>query len=183
MQSRGLETITPAVWADAVTRATAFAHLLAHRLPRHLGIEDVVHTAVEHVLDGRRRLHGAGDSLAAVLCGTIKSILSPNGLAEFNPREPSATDEEIATMPASDPDEGNLYSDRDHARILELIRREAGGDTVFGGYLECFQAGFPIHETADRLGIPIAQCYEFNRKLKQLVRRVLLQLKPADLPR
>ena len=157
--------------------------MAAHRLPVHLSIEDAVYTAVHYVLSGRVRFDPARMSLAAMLCGTVRKLVSPKGLAEFQQRSYATPNDELAALPAEAPDEECLFSPADHDRVFDLVRAEAGPDVLFARYIDAFRANLPADECARQLDVPVAKVYELNRKLKLLVRRVLLQLKPVDVPR
>ena len=181
MLPKGLEACTQSDWSEATVRATKFAHLLSAKLPRHLTVEDVVHTAVQQVLSSTRSFDLRQHSLAAVLCGTIKSILSPKGLAEYSRRMPLASDEELAQAQAADPDEDSLFSAADRELIMARVVALAGSDRLLVNYIEAFRANFSPPEIAQLLSIRIEECYELKRKLRHLTVQAVQELKPADL--
>lgn len=177
----GLEACSPAEWEIAIIRATDFAYRLSRKLPRHLTVDDVVHTAVEQLLASKRTFDLRRHSLAAILCGTVKSILSPKGLAEFKERMPLATDYQVANTTATHADDESLFTQAERDQIMDRVRDLGQGDAVFLQYVDAFQANFSADETAELLGISKDQCYELRRKLKTLTARVVAEFKPADL--
>lgn len=181
MLPKGLEGCSQSDWEDAIVRATKYACLLSAKLPRHLTVEDVVHTAVEQVLSSNRTFDLRVHSLAGVLCGTIRSILSTKGLAEYTRRMPLASDNQLARAEAANQDEGCLFSAADRDQIMNLAIKLAAGDQLLVDYIDAFRASFSPQEIAQFLSIRIEDCYELKRKMKLLVVQVVQQLKPADL--
>lgn len=177
----GLEACSQADWETAIVRATDFAYRLSRKLPRHLTVDDVVHTAVEQLLASTRTFDLRQHSLAAILCGTVKSILSPKGLAEFKERMPLATDYQLANITATDADDDSLFTQAERDQIMDRVRELGQGDAVFLQYVDAFQANFNADETAELLGIKKEQCYELRRRLKTLTVRAVAAYKPTDL--
>lgn len=183
MLPNGLETCSQADWDDAIVRATTYARFLAHRLPRHLTVNDVVHTAVEKLLTAEQSFDLGQYSLAAILCGKVKSLLSSKGLAEFKNRMPSATEYQLANTAASEPDAESLFTSAEHDQIMDRVCELGANDPVFVKYIEAFRANFNAEEIAELLGVEKKQCYELNRKLKKLTVQALSEFKPIDLQR
>lgn len=177
-----LEKLSPAEWTEAVTRATEFAHNLRVVLPRHLTVGDVVQTAVQQVLNGTRNFDPAKHSLAGVLCNTIKSIVSPNGLAEYSRRMPLATADEQARAAAVNADDECLFSTADREVIFARARQEAGSNQLLVDYIDAFRANLSTDESAEILGITKERVYELRRQLKGIVVQVVGNLRPADKP-
>ncbi len=181
MLPKGLEDCSQSDWEDALARATKFAHLLSAKLPRHLTVADVVQTAVEQLLASTRTFDLRDHSLAAVLCGTVKSILSPKGLAEFKNRMPLATELQLANARAEDPDNESLFTTAERDQIMDRVCELGRDDPVFVEYVAAFRANFSQEETAELLGISKERCYELKRKLRTLTIRAVEEFKPADL--
>jgi hypothetical protein len=181
MLPSGLEGCSQADWEDAVIRATKFAHRLSAKLPRHLTVSDVVHTAVHQVLASTRKFDLKEHSLAAVLCGTVRSILSPKGLAEFKNRMPLASERQLASAIVQSADDEALFTAAERDQIMERVCQLAPGDHLFRDYVDGFRSNFSQEEIAELLGVPIENCYELKRRLKTLTIRAVEELKPADL--
>jgi hypothetical protein len=180
MLPKGLEGCSQSDWDDAIVRATKYAFLLSAKLPRHLTVADVVHTAVEQVLSSKRTFDLRVHPLAGVLCGTIRSILSTKGLAEYTRRMPLASDKQLETAEAANQDEGCLFSAADRDQIMNLAIQLAAGDKLLVDYIDAFRANFSPQEIAQLLSIRTEDCYELKRKMKLLVVQVVRNLKPAD---
>ena len=145
-------------------------------------MDDLVHTAVEQVLSGTRNFDLETDSLAGVLCNTIRSIVSPKGLAEYSRRMPLATEQEQANAIAPSSDDECLFSGSDRESIFLMAKQKANGNKPLVEYIEAFRANFSREESAELLGISVAECYELQREFKKLVALVVAELKPADKP-
>jgi len=178
----GLEEIGRADWEDAVTRATKFAQGLRVALPRHLSVEDLVHTAVEQVLDGTRSFDPTVHSLAGVLCNTVRSIVSPKGLAEYSRRMPLASEQEQVFAPARSEEEDCLFSPTDRDVIFGRMTELAKGNQLLVDYIEAFRANLSREETAEFLEVSVEKTYELQRELKALTVQVVGKLKPVDKP-
>lgn len=181
MPAFGPADFSPSEWDDAVLRATKFVHLLCIKLPRHLTVTDVVHTAVEQVLTGTRSFDPKRHSLAGVLCGTVRSLLSNKGPAEFRNRMPLASETEITTAVATDADEDTLFTARERDEIMSRVCELAAGDKPLLDYVEAFRANFSPEEIESLLGVRREDCYEMKRKMRTLVCRAVQEFKPADL--
>lgn len=177
----GPADFSPSEWEDAILRATKFVHRLSVKLPRHLTVADVVHTAVEQVLTGTRSFDPQQHSLAGVLCGTVRSLLSDKGPAEFKNRMPLASESETEGAVATDADDDSLFTTRERDQIIGRACELAAGDKLLLDYIEAFRANFSPEEIESLLGVRREDCYELKRKMRSLVDRVVQEFKPADL--
>lgn len=168
-------------WEDAILRATQFAQRLSAKPPRHLTVADVVQTAVEQVLNGTRSFDPATHSLAGVLCGTVRSLLSNKGPAEFRNRMPLASGAELENAVAHDTDEGALFTSAEREQIMARVCAMAARDKPLLDYIEAFRANFDQGEIESLLGVARQDCYELKRKLRTLTDRAVREFKPADL--
>lgn len=178
----GLEKLSQDEWTDAVTRATDFAKNLRVALPRHLTVSDVVHTAVQQVLNGTRSFDPAKHSLAGVLCNTVKSIVSSKGLAEYSRRMPLASAGEQAGAVAVNDDDECLFSAADRDMIFARSKQEAGSNKLLVDYIDAFRANFSAEECAELLGVSRERVYDLQRQLKEIVVQILESLRPMDKP-
>ena len=134
------------------------------------------------MLSGTRNFDLGKDSLAGVLCNTVRSIVSPKGLAEYTRRMPLASDLELANAVAGSSDDGCLFSAADRDSVITIAKQKANGNKQLIEYIETFRANFSREESAELLGISIDDCYELQRELKQLVVLAVAELKPIDRP-